>query len=152
MFQCGAEENLALCPLVNPDALPAIGRMCERFPDTPVIIDHLARIGAGSPILEEDIDSLCALAAQPNIKVKVSAFNALGEKKPPHLDLSPMIQQVFEAFGPENLMWATDCPFQVEDETYEESIALIRDRLSFLSEYDKECLLRKTAKQFFFEG
>ncbi|MDA0836386.1 MAG: amidohydrolase family protein [Planctomycetota bacterium] len=152
MFQCGAEENVALCPLVNSDALPAINRMCERFPDTPVIIDHLARIGAGVPIQDQEIDSLCSLAAQRNIKVKVSAFYALGEKKPPHLDLAPMIQRVFEAFGPQRLMWATDCPFQVVDETYEESIALIRDRLGFLSESDKEWLLRKTAEQFFFEG
>jgi hypothetical protein len=47
-------------------------------------------------------------------------------------------------------MWASDCPFQVANETYQDSIALVRDRLSFLSAGDKEWLLRKTAEQTFF--
>src|SRR5262245_52929996 len=58
MFRCGAEDRLALCPLIGPDALPAVGRQCERFPDTPVVIDHLARIGAAGPITESDIKAL----------------------------------------------------------------------------------------------
>ena len=49
-------------------------------------------------------------------------------------------------------MWASDCPFQVVDHTYEDSVALIRDRLDFLSEADKEQILRKTAEDFFFPG
>ena len=47
-------------------------------------------------------------------------------------------------------MWASDCPFQVVDHTYEDSIGLIRDRLDFLSAEDKELILRKTAEDFFF--
>jgi len=48
-------------------------------------------------------------------------------------------------------MWATDCPFQVGNgHTYNDSIALIRDRLDFLSEEDKEWMLRKTVEEVFF--
>src|ERR1051326_4292393 len=36
MWRCAVEENLAICPLINPDSLPALERMCERFPRTPV--------------------------------------------------------------------------------------------------------------------
>ena len=50
MWRRGAEMKLAMCPLVNPDALEAIGRMCARHPETPVVIDHLARIGADETI------------------------------------------------------------------------------------------------------
>ena len=32
--------------LIDPDGLPEVDRMCTKFPDTPVIIDHLSRIGA----------------------------------------------------------------------------------------------------------
>lgn len=151
MFRLGAEERLALCPLIDPDALPALSRMCDRFPETPVVIDHLARIGAAGPIEEAAIDRLCGLARHPHVLVKVSAFYALGAKTPPHDDLAPLIRRVFDAFGRERLMWASDCPFQVVSETYEDSIALVRDRLEFLTDTDRDWLLRRTAEELFFD-
>ena len=152
MFASGAAHNLAICPLINPDALSALGAQCERFPETPVIIDHFARIGADQPVCDEHIDQLCAMAEHPKVMVKISAFYALGEKAPPYDDLEPLIRRVYEAFGSERLMWASDCPFQVVDHTYEDSLSLIRDRLDFLSDSDKEQILRKTAEDFFFPG
>jgi predicted TIM-barrel fold metal-dependent hydrolase len=74
----------------------------------------------------------------------------LGKKKPPHLDLAPLIKRVHEAFGPKRLMWASDCPFQVQNETYADSISLVRDRLDFLTPADKEWMLRRTAEETFF--
>ena len=65
MFAAGAAHNLAICPLINPDALPTLSRQCERFPDTPVIIDHFARIGADQPVCDEHIDQLCGNGETP---------------------------------------------------------------------------------------
>jgi len=84
------------------------------------------------------------------VKVKLSAFYALGAKQPPHLELAPLIRRVYEAFGPQRLMWASDCPYQVQSESYEDSLALVRDRLDFLTADDKEWLLRRTAEATFF--
>ena len=150
MFKCGAEHGLAMCLLVNPEDLAGVDRKCRDFPSTPVIIDHMARIGKDGPIREVDVQNLCALARHSHVKVKVSAFYALGSKKPPHADLVPLIRRLYEAFGPQRLMWASDCPFQVEHETYEDSISLVRDRLDFLSPDDKDWLLRRTAEAAFF--
>ena len=140
-----------MCLLVNPNDLPVVDRKCEEFPDTPVVIDHMARIGKDGPILEADIQKLCALARHKQVKVKISAFYALGKKKPPHSDLVPLVQRLYEEFGPQRLMWASDCPFQIADETYEDSISFVRDRLSFLSSDDKAWVLRRTAEESFFK-
>jgi hypothetical protein len=43
-------------------------------------------------------------------------------------------------------------PYRLATETYEDSIALVRDHLSFLSAGDKEWLLRKTVESTFFAG
>jgi predicted TIM-barrel fold metal-dependent hydrolase len=150
MFRCGTHDGLAMCFLVNPSDLPTLDRQCDKFPDTPVIIDHMARIGMAGPILEPDIRNLCAMARHKQVKVKISAFYALGQKKPPHADLAPLIHRLCEEFGPKRLMWASDCPFQIADETYEDSISLIRDGLDFLSADDKEWILRRTAEESFF--
>ena len=62
-----------------------------------------------------------------------------------------MIRTLHSAFGARRLLWASDCPYQVQPgHHYADSIGLIRDRLEFLSAEDKEWMLRKTAEQIFF--
>ena len=117
-----------------------------------LVIDHLCRIGASGDIVERDVAALCRLAAHKQTSVKVSAFYALGKKRPPYFDLAPLIRRVFDAFGPERLMWASDCPFQVVEQTYRQSIDLVRASLDFLSPADKDWLLHKTAERLFFAG
>jgi predicted TIM-barrel fold metal-dependent hydrolase len=152
MWKCAANEGLAICPLMNPVFLPALDAMCRRFPSAPVVVDHFARIGADGEIRAGDVDQLCALARNKRARVKLSAFYALGKKQAPYLDLAPMIRRLLEAFGPERLMWASDCPFQVlGGHRYQDSIDLIRQRLEFLSATDRDWLLRRTAEQVFFQ-
>ena len=149
LFRTAARENLAICPLMVPDALPALRQFCCRHPDTTVVIDHLAGIGDGAPPLDADLSALCSLSVFPQVHVKLSGFYTVG-KGPPHLDVLPLIRRVYEAFGPRRLMWGSDAPFQMMDETYEESISLIRDRLDFASAEDREWMLRDTAEKVFF--
>jgi predicted TIM-barrel fold metal-dependent hydrolase len=151
MFAAGAALRMAMCCLIDADALPALDRKCRDFPDTPVVIDHLCRIGAGGSIDDKDVQALCSMARHKNVNVKVSAFYALGKKQSPYRDLAPLIKRVYEAFGPERLMWASDSPFQVVDgHTYRASIDLVKTGLDFLSADDKEWLLHRTAERVFF--
>jgi predicted TIM-barrel fold metal-dependent hydrolase len=151
MWREGGETGLNMCCLIDPVFLPSVDRMCRERPDTPVVIDHFARVGIDGTIRKEDLDNLCGLAKHKNVTVKVSAFYALGKKQPPYVDLIPMIRRVLDAYGPERLMWASDCPFQVEPpHTYQPSLDLIRLRCDFLSDSDREQLFRKTAERVFF--
>ncbi len=151
MWRTAADTRQAMCCLINPSDLSAVDAMCERFPDTPVVVDHFARIGVDGTIRDSDLKNLCRLARHKNAHVKISAYYALGEKKPPYLDLVPMIRRVLDAFGPQRVMWASDCPYQLQgDHTYRASISLVRDRLDCLSDSDREWLLRKTAAKVYF--
>jgi predicted TIM-barrel fold metal-dependent hydrolase len=150
MFSAAAETKQALSCLINSNAFNEIDRMSVRHPNTVIIIDHLGRIGANGTILQSDIDQLCALSRNENIYLKVSAFYALGNKKPPHLDLLPLIKQVYNSYGSDRLMWASDAPPALIGETYEDQISLIRDHIDFISERDKEKLMRTTAERIFF--
>jgi predicted TIM-barrel fold metal-dependent hydrolase len=151
MFAAGARNNQAMACLISPDALPELDRMCMEYPETPVIIDHLARIGADGVIRDADVGRLCAMAKHKKVMLKVGAFYALGKKHPPYEDLLPLIQKAVTAFGVRRCMWESDCPFQVQGEhTYQASLDLVLRRLDFLSDDDKEWLLRKTAENFFF--
>jgi predicted TIM-barrel fold metal-dependent hydrolase len=151
LYRLGAERKLTLSFLVNPPELPEIDRLCQQFPGTPVIIDHLARLRVGSESLAEDTEALLRLASRPRVLVKVGAFYALSASGPPYLDLLPLIERVVQAFGPERCMWESDSPFQVQPpHTYAASLALLRDQAHFLSASDKEQILVKTAESHFF--
>ena len=151
MWKTGGEEGLAMCCLVDPDALPAIDRMCRRYPKTTVVIDHFARAGVGGEIRQADVKALTDLARHENAYVKISAYYALGKKQAPYLDLLPMIRRLLDSFGPERLMWASDGPFQVVDgHEYGPSIDLIKEKADFLSDGDRSWLLAKTAEKIFY--
>ncbi len=151
MWECAAKERLNMCGLVNPWDLAELDKMCEKHPDTPVVVDHFARIGADGTVRDEDVKALCRLARHKHTSVKVSAFYALGQKKSPYTDLASMVKRLLEAYGPERLMWATDCPYQVQEgHNYADSIELVRSRLDFLSSADKTWLLARTAERVFF--
>ena len=151
MWSYAADAGLSMCLLANPDALPAVQRMCKAYPRTSVVIDHFARIGMKGPVNHHDLDNFCRLAEFPHTHVKTSAFYALGKKKAPYTDMAPLIRKLRDTYGAQRLMWGSDCPFQVQaGHTYSNSIALIRDRLDFLTPEDKQWMLRKTAEKVFF--
>ena len=155
MFKTGAEHNLALSFLMGLQDLPDLIRMCRRFPETPIILDHLCGVrirDGGWP--EYEIRALCNMARYPRVMVKLGPFQALGNGKAPYLDLLPLIQRVVDAFGPERIMWESDSggPVWMQDPAsdFAASIALIRNHAEFLSAGDKEQILFKTAADFFF--
>jgi predicted TIM-barrel fold metal-dependent hydrolase len=151
MWTYGADAGLSMCLLANPDALPAVHRMCKAFPKTRVVIDHFARIGVKGSVEQVDLDNLCRLAEFEHVYVKTSAFYALGAKRAPYTDLGPMIRKLRDVYGARRLMWASDCPFQVQGtHTYADSVALIRDRLDFLTADERRWILRRTAEKVFF--
>jgi predicted TIM-barrel fold metal-dependent hydrolase len=150
LFRLAANERMAICPLLEPGALAAVHQFCHRHRETTVVIDHLAGIGDGAPPAEADVSALCSLARLPNVNVKLSGFYAVGNG-PPHHDMLWLIKRVYEAFGPERLMWGSDVPFQMITETYEDSISLIRDHLDFASTADRNRILRGTTERIFFQ-
>ena len=151
MWETGAETRQAMCCLINPQDLPAVDMMCAKHTDTPVVIDHFARIGLDGQTRDADLDNLCRLVRHQHVSIKLSAFYALGQKRPPHLELVPMIKRLFETFGPQRLMWASDSPYQIQGlNNYRASISLIRDHLDFVSDEDRQWLLRKSAERVFF--
>ncbi|MEC9093057.1 MAG: amidohydrolase family protein [Planctomycetota bacterium] len=151
MWKTAADENLAMCHLINPGFLPSVERMCDQFKSTPVVIDHFARIGVDGQLPPSQIDNLCRLSRFEKVSVKVSAYYALGKKKAPYQDLGPMIQRLLAEFGANRLMWGSDCPFQVGDgHDYAPSINLVKTGLDFLRDQDKHWILRKTAEKVFF--
>jgi predicted TIM-barrel fold metal-dependent hydrolase len=148
LWEHAARLGVAICPLVAADFLGTLDPMCEKHPETVCVIDHFGHVDPEKP---DTVAALVRLARHQNVYVKVSGFYKFGDRKPPYDDLVPMIRSVIDAFGPQRLMWGSDCPYQLNDgNTYADAIGLMRRSLDELSENDRRGILRDTAARVFF--
>lgn len=151
MFDEAARSGQVISCLIDPSCFAEVDRMATLHPRAPVIIDHFGRIGVDGKITAEQVKSLVNLANHKNMYVKIGAYYALGAKKPPYTDLIPMIRELLVAYGSDRLMWESDCPFQVVDHTYHDSISLVTDRMDFLTDTQRADILGKTAERLLFK-
>jgi predicted TIM-barrel fold metal-dependent hydrolase len=81
-----------------------IGELAAKFPNMPIILDHLARPGQGTP---EEYEQVLKLAALPRVYMKYSSTGvASASKEPfPHRDARPLVKRVYEAFGADKMIW-----------------------------------------------
>jgi L-fuconolactonase len=110
--------------------------LAARNPDTQLVIDHLGlqQPFAPPPPPEPfaDLPLVLALAAQPNIAIKISGACTLSHEPFPYPDIWEPLGRIFDAFGLDRCMWGTDWTRAVALLTYEQGVESFRltDRLS----------------------
>lgn len=132
--------------------LPKLEEMVRRFPRVPVVIDHLARVDlkAADPLPE--FQKLLALAKYPNVWAKVSELSVLSPSgKYPYRDTHAWVRRLYDAFGPDRLLWGTGFPGAARAEagrpTLTEELDLIRKEIDFFTAEDRPKILGRNAAQ-----
>jgi predicted TIM-barrel fold metal-dependent hydrolase len=81
---------------------PQIATLAVQFPGMPIVLDHLARAGQGTPA---EWKGVLQLAKFPRIVMKYSGVNYSSNEKFPFRDAKPIVKQAYEAFGPDRIIW-----------------------------------------------
>jgi predicted TIM-barrel fold metal-dependent hydrolase len=116
--------------------LEQAGQLAARNPDTSVVVDHLGLPQPHDPPAPPEpwaaLPQLLALAAHPNIAVKISGACTLSHEPFPYRDIWDPLCRIFDAFGFNRCMWGTDWTRAVSLLTYEQGVEAFRvtDRLS----------------------
>jgi predicted TIM-barrel fold metal-dependent hydrolase len=116
--------------------LDQAGGLASRNPNTRLVIDHLGLPQPHVPPAPAqplaDLPKLLALAAHPNIAVKISGACTLSHEPFPYKDLWDPLGRIFDAFGFDRCLWGTDWTRAVGMLTYEQGVEAFRvtDRLS----------------------
>jgi predicted TIM-barrel fold metal-dependent hydrolase len=135
--------RIPLMALFSGPLLAKVPPIVEKHPDMPLIIDHmgaLTRVQGPESFAHNDL--LLALAKYPNVTVKTTSAPSNSAEAFPYRDVHPFLRRMYDAFGPQRLMWGSDIT-RLKG-TYEECLRLFRDELEFLSEDDKEWILGKS--------
>ena len=130
--------------------LARLETMIAAHPDVRVVIDHLARVELAGPDPAGDVTALVRLARYPNVWVKVTELSLLSpSKRHPYADTFDCVKRVYDAFGPDRLLWGTGFPgatrAQAGRPSLDEELALVRREIPFLSASDREKLLGRNA-------
>jgi L-fuconolactonase len=110
--------------------------LAARNPDTQIVIDHLGLQQPFEPPAPPEpwaeLPSVLALAAYPNVAIKISGACTLSHEPFPYPDIWEPLGRIFEAFGLERCMWGTDWTRATGLLTYEQGVEAFRvtDRLS----------------------
>jgi L-fuconolactonase len=114
--------------LIYPRQLPAAIRFVERFPELPMVLDHIAKPFIKAGTIEPWRSQILELARFPNLLCKVSGMvNEADHQSWKASDFQPFLETVVAAFGPERLMFGTDWPVCRLAATYESVEGLVRD-------------------------
>ena len=103
-WQAAHELGLDIQIHCIPHYAAQIGELAAKFRETPVILDHLARPGQGTP---EEYDQVLKLAKLPQVYMKYSStgVETISKEPYPHADAKPLVKRVYEAFGADRMIW-----------------------------------------------
>ncbi len=116
--------------------LPQVDTMAARNPGTTLVVDHL---GLQQPFVPPvpaepwaELPRLLALAAHPNVTVKISGAGTLSHEAFPYKDIWDPLARILDAFGFDRCMWGTDWTRAVAFLTYAQGVDAFRvtDRLT----------------------
>jgi predicted TIM-barrel fold metal-dependent hydrolase len=101
-WQAAHSLGLAIQMHFIPRFAPQIGELAAQFRDMPVILDHLARAGQGTPA---EYEQVLKLAEYPRVYMKYSGVGYSSKQKYPFTDAKPIIRKAFDAFGAGRILW-----------------------------------------------
>jgi L-fuconolactonase len=148
--RCLREFGLTYDILIYPKQLPAACEFADRFPDHPFVIDHLAKPLIRDRKVDQWREQMRRIATHPNVYCKLSGIITEADWRNWSADdCRPYLDVVFEAFGPNRLMFGSDWPVCLLAGTYRRVKGLIDDYARSLSAADRERIFGLNAAKFY---
>lgn len=124
--------------------------LAERFPDLPMVIDHLAKPRIKDKAIDEWLPDFLSAARHPNVYCKLSGMVTEAEWTgwTSH-DLQPYVQHALDAFGADRLMYGSDWPVCLLAGSYGEAKEALSDALGPISPSEHAAIFGRTAIKFY---
>ena len=135
---------------VNHDQLPAIVEFFSRFPQQECVITHCAKPDIRHGAMDEWKFLIREIAKHPNAYCKISGlFTQASWKQWSAGDFYPYLDVVFESFGTDRLLYASDWPVLLLSGIYVQWKSLLENYMKDFAEEEKEKVFGLNAKRFY---
>lgn len=136
--------------LIYPKQLAVACEFVGRFAEQPFVIDHLAKPLIRDRTMEPWRSQIRTIAAHPNVYCKLSGLITEADWRNWSADdCRPYLDIVFEAFGPDRLMFGSDWPVCLLAGTYQRVKSLIGDYTQNLTAEDRAKIFGANAARFY---
>lgn len=143
-----AEETGMVVALLIPGSLPLVHAIAHRHPRLRLIVDHLGvPRGSSGPSAFDHLPSLLALAGFPNLYVKAAGVGDYALDPYPFRSLDAPLRRVFDAFGPERILWGSD--LSRLHHPYRQCVTHFSESLPWLSGADLELIMGGNTRRLF---
>lgn len=127
-----AEHDLELDVNGPPNALPAITKLASQVPDLRIVINHLGAPGDPKSMRPEWKPAIAEAAKSKNVFMKVSALveQVKGDEGASPRDTAyylPILEPLWEHFGPERLIYGSNWPVSDKGGSYEVVFGIVRE-------------------------
>ncbi len=138
--------GLTMCIQTGPVGLAAVTALAKRFPNVPIILDHLGRpdVTDGAPYA--NAQSLFDLAPVENIYLKLTP-RIMGDSTKGEATPETLFPKLVEVFGAQRMAWGSNYP--TSPGTLAEIKATAESRLACLTDADREWIFAKTAQKLY---
>ncbi len=147
---CLREFGFTYDILIYPKQLPAALELVARLPEQRFIIDHMAKPEIKTRGAASWATHMRNIAQNPNVYCKLSGL--VTEADWHHWkseDFKPYLDVIFDAFGPQRLMFGSDWPVCLLAGSYQQVKQVIEDYLNGHSEDEKEKIFGNNAIGFY---
>jgi len=132
--------------------LEQVGGLAARNPDSVLVVDHLGLQQPFHPPAPADawanLPKVLALAAHPNVRIKISGACTLSHEPFPYNDIWEPVCRIIDTFGIDRCMWGTDWTRATELLTYEQGVRPFRETNRF-SDSDRAALMGGTLEKVY---
>jgi predicted TIM-barrel fold metal-dependent hydrolase len=142
VWEMARELGIPVCLQMRTGGFARLHALFERFPEVPMIVDHLARPPAEDGPPYAAAAALWKLADAPNVYLKLTTnnFRELSKGK---ATVESFVQRCVDLFGSNRIAWGSNYP--ASEGTLPELVALARRELAFLPESDRNAIFHGTA-------
>jgi L-fuconolactonase len=122
----------------------------SQVPDVKIVVDHIAKPSIRTKEKTHWELNMAALASHKNIYCKVSGMVTEADwKNWKTTDFFPYLDEVFEAFGTDRIMYGSDWPVCLVAASYDQQLDIIDSYLSKFSPHEKLLVMGENARRFY---
>jgi L-fuconolactonase len=145
-----AAAGLAYDLIVWPAQFDVAADVVAAHPDLRFVLDHLGKPPIADGPIGPWADGIRALARLPNLYCKLSGMVTVADHaRWTVADIRPYAEVVFDAFGPDRVMFGSDWPVCLIAADYRRVLDLVADLTGSLTSTERELVLGGTARRVY---
>lgn len=107
LWEKALELDLVIELHIGPNYAASVADVLHAYPESTVLIDHLAEPHMGTAV---EYAHVLELAAVDQVYMKLSGLNHFSDDSPLYLSARPFTRRVIQAFGPDRMVWGSGSP------------------------------------------